>query len=95
MNAQQRQRLVNAGFSRKGISDMQFILDSVPTSRHDHVIDTVLRRPGPSQVRRLTAAEVKQRQPLPFTDAELRSAVTEGIKASVRSALNRITGRVQ
>ena len=94
MNAQQRQRLVNAGFTRKGLADMDVILDGLPTSQHEHAIDAVLRRPGPSQVRQLTEAEVAERQPLPFSDAEIRSAVTEGVGASVRKALNAITGKV-
>jgi hypothetical protein len=94
MNAHQRQRLVNAGFSRKGLADTQFILDRLPTAKHDGFIASITT-PRKSTVRRLTDDEVVQRRSLPFSDAELRATVAQGIKEVVTSEINRITGKVQ
>jgi hypothetical protein len=99
MTPTQRQTLVNAGFSRKGLADVGFILDRTPTAKHDTVITllTTHRAPFKSTARVITPAEIRQRQAdqVPGTDAEIATLVAEGIRDTVRAALNRITGRVQ
>ena len=97
---QQRQRLVyELGLSAKGLRETQVICRHCRTPREvDAVIDgmarTLQHRPS-AHVRQLTEAEATAREPLPFSDAEIRSAVKEGIGASVRKGLHRITGRVE
>jgi hypothetical protein len=94
LTASQRHRLVyELGFSARGVRDMEVICRNCTPRSADHVIDLIARRPAASasQVRRLTANDVT----LPYTDAEIRACIGEGISDTVRAALNRITGRVQ
>lgn len=107
MNAHQRQRLVNAGFTKKDIDILD--IDALPVRKHDYYIDMAiaLREVIPQAAKRLleirktprrqlTQAEIRSRQAdqVPLTDDEVGRLVADGIRDSVRSALNTIRGRV-
>lgn len=101
MTPTQRQILVNAGFSRKRLDDVQFILDRIPTAKHDAFITdiTTPRAPFKSTSHEMTPAEVqasrtRQANQIPLTDAEVGRLVADGVRDEVRAALDRIQGRV-
>lgn len=95
MTPQQRQRLVNAGFSRKGLTHVDAILDRTPTAQHDAVIRslTAPRAPVTSNVRRVKAHlddDLSDEQVADVLVEMLPKAITE----ELRSQICRITGRL-
>lgn len=108
MTPDQRQHLVNAGFSRKGLADAQFILDRTPTARHDTVITllTTRRAPSTGNVRKLTSAEIQQRHDAEFltilmldddadlSDGEIRAAVDTRIRAHLSTEIGTAINRI-
>ena len=108
MRSAQRQFLTNHGFSRKGLDDVGYILDRLPTAKHDAFLTwiTTARPPFTSTSRQMTRedvqkAQARQRQDFlvfegkELTDAETTALITEGVREEIRAAINRITGRVQ
>jgi hypothetical protein len=107
MRSAQRQFLTNHGFSRKGLDDVGYILDRLPTAKHDAFLTwiTTPRPPFTSTSRAMTREDVQKAKArdrhdfLVFegkelTDAETRALITEGVREEIREAINRITGRV-
>ena len=107
MRSAQRAYLTNHGFSRKGLEDVGYILDRLPTAKHDAFLTwiTTPRPPFTSTSRQMTREDMRKAQAserqdfLTFEDAELsddqtRALITEGVREEIRAAINRITGRV-
>jgi hypothetical protein len=97
LTAQQRQFLTDHGF----------ILDRLPTAKHDPFITwiTTPRPPFKSTSREMTPADVQKAQArvrqdfLTFENAELsddqtRTLLTEGIRNEIKAAIDRLTGKV-
>jgi hypothetical protein len=108
MTPEQRQHLVNTGFSRKGLADAQFILDRTPKAKHDQVITllTTPCAPSTSNVRKLTSAEIQQRHAEFFvfddavfddadlSDAEIRALVDGRIRAHLSTSISTAINRI-
>src|SRR5688572_15598473 len=103
MTPEQRQFLAKHGFSLKGLDDVQFVLDRLPTAKHDGYITwlTSPRPPFKSTARRMTREEVQKAhahkrhdffvlEESELSDAQTRALITEGIRDEVRRQVNAI-----